>query len=332
MGLDLSIITDSTPRDLGLFDTFKVIMKIGKFKINQNNKIFKVALYGVLLFVAYDVADLTIIYFRDLMIPDQAPPKKMMRPQTPQFIDRSQYSVITNRNLFSSSGLMPDALKANKQETEKKEAAPVPTTLALNLIGTLVHSNPNKSIAAIEVKSKSMTGSYQTGAEIEGLATIEKIERSIVYIRNMSNGNIEYIEMKSASKVSFDASKAEAPKAAVSKEVLSTGNNTFQIKRADLLKYTNDLSSVLMQARAVPNRDPNTGEINGFRLLDIQPGSIYEQLGLKPMDVIKGVNGEAVDSIQKAMEFYNTFKNSNQVKLQIDRGGKNDTFTYDIGN
>lgn len=85
-----------------------------------------------------------------------------------------------------------------------------------------------------------------------------------------------------------------------------------------------------MQARAVPNRDPNTGEINGFRVLDMQPGSIYEQLGLQRMDVIKGVNGEPVDSIQKAMEMYNTLKNGSQVKLQIERGGKTDTFTYDI--
>ena len=85
-----------------------------------------------------------------------------------------------------------------------------------------------------------------------------------------------------------------------------------------------------MQARALPNRDPNTGEINGFRLVDMQPGSIYEQLGLQRMDVIKGVNGEPLDSVQKAMELYNTLKNGNQVKLQVERGGKSDTFTYDV--
>ena len=62
----------------------------------------------------------------------------------------------------------------------------------------------------------------------------------------------------------------------------------------------------------------------------MQPGSIYEQLGLQKMDVIRGVNGEPVDSIQKAMEMYNTLKNGSQVKMQIERGGKTDTFTYDI--
>jgi C-terminal processing protease CtpA/Prc len=48
------------------------------------------------------------------------------------------------------------------------------------------------------------------------------------------------------------------------------------------------------------------------------------------MDVIKGVNGEPVDSVQKAMEMYNTLKNGTQVKMSIERGGKTETFTYDV--
>lgn len=298
--------------------------------ISESTKIAKILLYAAIAFAAFSVADLTIIYFRDRMLPTQAPPKKQTQMRPPNFVDRSQFSAITNRNLFSSLGIIPDAITANRT-SEKKEADPIPSNLPLNLIGTLVHSNPEKSIAAIEVKSKSMTGSYVTGAEIENLAKVEKVERTRVYIRNSNTGAMEYIEMKSANKVSFDTAKTTAaPVKTGGGEVVSTGTNQFQIKRADLLKYTNDLSSVLMQARAVPNRDPNTGEINGFRILDMQPGSIYEQLGLQRMDVLKGVNGEPIDSIQKAMEMYNTLKNGNQVKLQIERGGKSDTFTYDV--
>lgn len=304
-------------------------MRLGKINISESTKIAKILLYAAIAFAAFSIADLTIIYFRDRMLPTQAPPRKQTQIKPPSYVDRSQFSSVTNRNLFSSLGIIPDAITANRAET-KKDADPIPSNLPLNLIGTLVHSNPEKSIAAIEVKSKSMTGSYITGAEIEGLAKVEKVERSRVYIRNSNTGAMEYIEMKSANKVSFDASKAMVPPPKAGSEVVSTGSNQFQIKRSDLLKYTNDLSSVLMQARAVPNRDPNTGEINGFRLLDMQPGSIYEQLGLQRMDVIKGVNGEPIDSIQKAMEMYNTLKNGTQVKLQIERGGKSDTFTYDV--
>ncbi len=303
-------------------------MRLGKIYISESTKIAKLLLYVAIAFAAFAVADLTVIYFRDRMLPTQAPPKKQVQLQPSHYMDRSQFSVVTNRNLFSSLGIIPDAITAN-HNGPKKEADPIPSQLPLNLIGTLVHSNPAKSIAAIEVKSKSLTGSYVPGADIEGLAKVELVERNKVFIRNNNTGAVEYIEMnKLGNKVSFDASKLAPTKPGT--EVVTTGTNQFQIKRTDLLKYTNDLSSVLMQARAVPNRDPNTGEINGFRILDMQPGSIYEQLGLQRMDVIKGVNGEPLDSVQKAMEFYNTFKNGNQVKLRVDRGGKDDTFTYDI--
>ncbi|MBC7742355.1 MAG: PDZ domain-containing protein [Bdellovibrionaceae bacterium] len=307
-------------------------MKLGKFNLKQSNKISKIALYALLTFIAFTIADLTIIHFRDRMIPTEAPPKKNVKFMPPPYVDRSQFNTITNRNLFSSTGVMPEAITARKDSSQPGENAdPIPSQLPLNLIGTMVHSNPAKSIVAVEVKSKNISGSYSTGADIEGLARVEKIERNIVFIRNNNTGALEYLELnKAGNKVSFDASKAAAPSAAKGNDVISTGNNVFQIKRSDLLKYTNDLSSVLMQARAVPNKDPNTGEINGFRILDMQPGSIYEQLGLKPMDVLKGVNGEPIDSVQKAMEMYNTLKNGNQVKLQVERAGKNDTFTYDV--
>lgn len=295
---------------------------------NDKTNLAKISLYALLVFIAFSIADVGIIYFREKMIPDQAPPKKIAPPKPFTYIDRSQYSAITNRNLFSSTG-MPDAITSGDKK-EKKDNEPIPSQLPINVIGTLVHSNPSKSIAALEIKSKNKSGSFATGSDVEGLCTIEKIERNIVIIRNSSNGVLEYIEMnKGGAKVAFGASKSEAPMRP-GKEVQSLGNNNFSIRRADLLKYTNDLSSVLMQARAVPNRDPNTGEINGFRVLDMQPGSIYEQLGLQRMDVIKGVNGEPVDSVQKAMEMYNTLKNGNQVKIQIDRQGKSETFTYDI--
>ncbi len=215
----------------------------------------------------------------------------------------------------------PKVLKHKKKQTLFLHQLP------LNLIGTLVHSNPEKSIAAIEIRGKNQVVSYTPGKEIEGMAAILRVERQKVIFRNLNSNRLEYIEMKKeGNKVAFGG----AIPGTSGKEVQSVGNNTFAIKRADLLKYTNDLSSILMQARAVPNREPGTGAINGFRILDMQPGSIYEQLGIQKMDVIKSVDGTAVDSPAKAMELYQTLKNNPKVTLQVERGGKTETMTYNI--
>lgn len=303
-----------------------------KLNVQQRSVIQKWALYGLLLFIGFTAADLGIIYVREYLIPQSAPPKKAPKQQTSGYVDRSQYSTITNRNLFSSSGAIPDALAAvNAAQEEQTEDIPVQSSLPLNLIGTLVHTDPSKSVAAIEVKSKNMSGSYMVGAEIENMAKIEKVERGIVYFRNLNNGALEYIEIsRGNSKVNFDSGKAAGPVKAGGKEIQAIGNNTFRVKRADLNKYLNDLSGLLMQARALPNRDPNTGEINGYRLVDYQPGSIFEQMGLPRGTLIKSAGGEPVNSIQSAMEMFNKLKKESKVKLGVEVNGSEQDFNYEI--
>ncbi|WII71927.1 type II secretion system protein GspC [Bdellovibrio sp. 22V] len=284
--------------------------------------------YVLFVFVGYCIADLGILAYRDRMLPQGAPAAHPKAPQFDSSVSRGAYNGITSRNIFASSGVIPDALVDKTTGTPQKEADPVPSQLPLTLIGTLVHSNPEKSIAAIEVRGKNQVISYSPGKEIEGMANIIRVERQKVVFRNLNSNRLEYIEMKKdGARVAFGGA---ARPASGGGEVQKTGDNNFTIKRADLLKYTNDLSSILMQARAVPNREPGTGAINGFRLLDMQPGSIYEQLGLQRMDVIKSVDGTPVDSPAKAMELYNTLKNSPKVTLQIERNGKNETMTYNI--
>lgn len=297
---------------------------------NQRPPLEKWYPYVLFVFIGYCVADLGILAYRDRMLPQSAPPSQPKSAQFESGVSRGAYNSITSRNMFASSGVIPDALVDKSKGAEaQKEADPVPSQLPLTLIGTLVHSNPDKSLAAIEVRGKQGVISYSPGKDIEGMASILKVERQKVIFRNLNSNRLEYIEMKKDGKVAFGSGRSSSG-GGEGKEVQRTGDNNFVIKKADLLKYTNDLSSILMQARAVPNREPGTGNINGFRILDMQPGSIYEQLGLQRMDVIKSVDGTPVDSPAKAMELYNTLKNSPKVSLQIERNGKTETMTYNI--
>lgn len=285
--------------------------------------------YLLAIFIGFCVADLVILGFRHHMLPTSLPPARPHGRMNENTAGRGTYNNITARNIFSADGIIPDAL-ALKGQDKQKEADPVLSSLPLTLIGTLVHTNPDKSIASIDVKSKNQILPFRVSNDIAGIASVISIERQKVIFRNSNSNQLEYIEMKKdAGKVSFD-STPKNPVASGSKEVQKLDDNNYVIKRADLLKYTNDLSSVLMQARAVPNRVPGTGEINGFRLLDIQPGSIFEQLGLQKMDVIKGVDGTPVDSPAKAMELYNALKSSPKLGLQIERNGKTETKNYNI--
>lgn len=236
------------------------------------------------------------------------------------------YQNISNRNIFSFDGRMPPAIGA--EGGEREEAAPVLSQLPLTLIGTLVHSNPDRSIASVEIRGRNQILSFRPKQEIESLATLERVERMKIIIRNRNTGRLEFIEMKDAPKLAL-RSATPARASGGGGDVRQVGNNQFEINRADLLKYTNDLSSVLMQARVVPATRGN-GEIYGFRMVEMQPNSVYTQLGLQVMDVITSVNGNPVTSGQQAMEMYSTLRNAAEIQIGIERGGQTQNLNYRI--
>lgn len=288
----------------------------------------KVLTYSLFIFIGYGIADLAILAFRDQMLPKSAPPTKPQKMSFQEMPGRVHYSNVITRNIFNPDGQIPATMQSKTQsgKPEEKEAAPVPSQLPLSLIGTLVHSNPAKSLAAIDVKGKNQVLSYLAGKEIQGLATIVSVERSKVIIRNLSNQRLEYIEMKNETgKISFAGNSSSA-----TVDIENKGQTQFELKKADVMKMTSNLQSILMQASGQPVIDPTTGMMNGYRINNIQPNSLFSKLGLQKMDVIKGVNGNPIDSMQKAMELYKALMNESKITVSVDRGGRKVDLNFSI--
>ncbi len=290
--------------------------------------------YIVFLFLGYCIADLVVIELRGHMIPNSVPPSKPAQMLPADMLSRGTFTPIISRNIFTEDGSIPDALSDKQAKSEQKEeprdATPVLSSLPLTLIGTIVHSNPAKSIANIEVKPKSTVIAVRPEQEIDTLAVLVSVERGKVIIRNTNNSRLEFIEIKDLNKLSFNAPKAAGAGPSKAKgEVQQVGQNKFEIKRSDILKYTSDMSSVLQQAAMQPSRK-STGEIDGFKFVSIQPGSIYSQLGFQVGDKITCVNDEPVDSPAKAMEMYNTLKGSSSIKICVERDGRKQDFDYTV--
>ncbi len=281
----------------------------------------------LVVLIAWWAADLLIVSNRSHMLPTQAPPLRPGRDTALDPVDNAAYKPITDRNIFSTDGKIPPALVTKGQEdTSGGEDAPAqPSALPLTLIGTLVHSNPDKSIATIEVKSKNTTLALRVGKDIEGIATLTKVERNRIYIRNLNNNRNEYIEMKQEGKLSFSANRPVAGPA----EIKQVAQGTFEISRSEILKQTADMASLLQQAAMQPRRNAN-GEIECFRFLAIQPKSVYTQLGLQVGDCLKTVNGEKIDSPAKAMELYKALQGSASINLGLEREGRDTNNNYNI--
>ena len=295
--------------------------------MNSRPPLENLYVYALMALLGLITADLGILSFRDHLIPNTPPPPKPAPMQRAGSVERSTYDKIVRRNIFNADGKIPDPIGA---DSKKMDGPPVPSNLPLALVGTIVHVNPAKSVCTITLRNKNDQESFSPGQAIKDnerdIATIEKVERNKVIFRNTVTGRLEFIEIKDDSKLSFGA-----PVRQQNGEVTKAGDFDYELSRDNVNKLTQNLPDLLQQARAVPEVGPD-GRVIGFRVMDIQPGSIYERLGLSKGDLIKGVNGEPVDSPAKAMELYNALKTSSNIKLSIERNGRPEMINFTITN
>lgn len=284
------------------------------------------ALIALVLLLAYFTADLTILSLRHLMLPSQAPPVSPFREEVYRSQARGEFESIVSRNPFSADGVIPNPVGSTPGGSVND--VPVATSLPIQLVGTLVHSDPKRSVATIALSSGSKIIPYRVGENMDGVGKVEKIERRKVFFRNRNAyDRLEFVEIKAEGPSLFGLSRSSP----TSSEPLEVAGNSVKVKKTFVLEQMNNLPELLNQAATVPNFVPGSGgKINGFRIVNMQPGSLFEKVGLRKFDVIKGVNGETVDSAAKAMELYNQLKTSNQISFIIERDGVDQTFNLNI--
>ncbi|RME17308.1 MAG: general secretion pathway protein GspC, partial [Bdellovibrio sp.] len=239
-------------------------------------------IYILTLALGYFAADLSILQLRPSMLPNKPPPRphKSRRMVQKSF---TEYKVIENQNIFNPDGKIPPALSEKGKNQFDEKAPAVPSNLPLQLLGTIVATNPKMSIASILVKTKNKSNAYMVGDHIEDMAEVIKIERKKVTIRNLNNRRLEYIEIPENMKLSFSA-----PSASHDGVIEPVGKNEYSLKRTEVEKYLEDLPSLMRPdvVRMMPNRTAD-GRIDGFRFTRIKPGSVYDKLGFQVGDVLK---------------------------------------------
>lgn len=286
-------------------------------------------IYILLFFIGVLIADFGTTFIRAKMLPVGGVTR--VRPGNNRFQRRGRqasiFTSVKDKNIFNSDHFIPDSLgEKNTEESGEENTDPVPTSLPLKLVGTIIHGAPQLSVATVEVNGKDIQA-VVIEDEVEDMARIREIQRFKVIFRNLRNRKLEYIEIKEENALKMGLA---SPNTGGVQQPQPEQTN-FSFKRAEINKYLENLPRVLQDAKAVPYVEPGSGgEVSGFKLVALKSGSIYEKLGLKRGDIIKGVNGEAVDTPQKAMELYQALKSADDIQLEITRGGSPTTLNYSL--
>jgi general secretion pathway protein C len=240
----------------------------------------------------------------------------------------SDYRPIVERDLFKTKAAVTKAaiVETNIQDLEK-------TRMQLKLWGTITGDAGGTAYAVIEDTSKRRQPQslYREGDSI-GNASIALILREKVVLR--VDGKDEILAMEQImDQPGRTASPLEDPavaSASLSPPIYqeSDFDREVAITRDTIENALSDVGNLMRQVRIRPYFEDGNPE--GVLLSGVRRDSIFEQMGLKSGDVIKGVNGEPIRSVDDAMKLYQGLTSAQNVQLQIERDSVPQTISYRI--
>jgi general secretion pathway protein C len=223
--------------------------------------------------------------------------------------------VILARNLFTASGEVPEGEGAAKSGKFDDSAPCTPSKAKITLVGT-IHSDAGDSHAVMQETGYEFSDIYGVGDILIGTtSSIVRIDRNLVVLNN--GGMKECIELKSTvegrDKVSSGAvASSGAPVSLTSSWVSNELGDGF--------------GKIIKSALVVPNMEGE--KANGFKVLHIEPGTLFDKIGLKDGDVVTKVNKTTLDP-EKGFDLYQAFLDYREISLYGLRQGK-DPFTISV--
>jgi general secretion pathway protein C len=214
--------------------------------------------------------------------------------------------------------------------------------LNAELVGTIVAQNPAWSFAAIRDKAVPTAEAelYRMGSAIQGWTIIEidRWPRPTVILE--LGGTKEKLEA-----LDDDAKRARAARAAATPPTVSASEGTptagvddknikklsesdYVITRQEVQNRLSNLNQLATEARIVPHFEGGKGA--GFKLFSIRPGSLYSKIGITNGDVIQRINGEDIDSPDKAFDAWRRLKDASSIQIELSRGGAKKKLNYQI--
>jgi len=276
------------------------------------------AYLGVNLFFTLITSRLDYAETTSRITSNQADPTPVEQPIAPL----SEYKAIISRNIFNS-GNEPVA------ETPKTEAVDIDklkeTDLKLKLWGTVTGQN-KRAYAVIEDTKAREQNLYRTGDSIQK-AVVKLILREKVVLS--VDGRDEILAMEEVRSSKGGRPSVRSQRASSSPRLpVSSYPRKIRLRGAQIEKAMENLGQLMEQANLRPHIVD--GQPAGISITGIKPNAIFRKMRLRNGDVITGLNGDSIDSVEDAVKVVEQLSSGSNIQLQIKRRGREQTLDYSI--
>jgi general secretion pathway protein C len=189
-----------------------------------------------------------------------------------------------------------------------------PSRLDARVLGTLVSKDLGLSLASIQLGAARPV-SVWPGDFIED-ALVLAIERESVIVAR-GDGSVERLVMGPPNQTPLSAAPAW---------IRESGPGEFTLSRRAVIEHLQDFNELARDARVVPAFVD--GRVAGFKVLWLRPDSLTARLGVQAGDVIRAVNGQPLDTVQRVLELASRLDSAPTFEVDLDRLGTPVRRTY----
>lgn len=233
-------------------------------------------------------------------------PAMLKLPPKPPYED---FENVLSSRLFQ---LSPDT-----GQKETKESSVAADVKDIQLLG-VVAGSPVFARALIRIKENNHVQEYGIGESPGG----NKILRILPFAILIQRGNTTMML-----EVGADTSQPQTQETATPKEDSKPAGNVQKVpvKRSRILQLTKNQNKLYENKFAPITRNE---KVVGIKAIFIPANSILYELGARTGDIIRRINGQPVDDMNKLMELWQNVQTLNKISVDLERGGK--IFSYEI--
>gem|GEM_PF-1953652 len=231
------------------------------------------------------------------------------------------YRNIWERDLFRTSNKVT---AGGQPEQLQSVNLPVAKDVKIDLVGTVVSSDPRMNFAIIYDQKSRKQQIYHEG-ERAGDVLIKKIMRNGMIVDAGRGEEMLTMEVRKSGKTT---QRLVASRPSAERQRAPFAPKSYQLNRSDVEAYLQDSEQSIKRVRFYPYR--RRGETVGIRISGIESKSYLRKLGLRNGDVIQGINDQPINDKNQALEMIVGLARGGRFIIQTLRRGRAQEIHIDI--